>query len=119
MLHAWSLILLNSPISPSLVDLSWLPLHFRFSFKIYLMHKISHSTSLSYLSNLSLPSKRSGVLVLNCSLSLSHSYAKSAFSFSGPLLWNFLTPNLKSSFYPTFLKSLKTFFFKQFIVKRL
>ena len=53
-----------SHISPSLVDLHWLPPHFRFFFKICtLMYKISHSTSPSYFSNL--------LLVLNFSLSLS------------------------------------------------
>ena len=76
--------------SPSLVDLHWLPPHFRFSFKICtLMYKISHSTSPSYLSYLSLPPKRPAygpLIVFNFSLSLSHSYAKSAFSFSGPFL---------------------------------
>ena len=51
-----------SHISPSLVDLYWLPLHFCFSFKICsLMYKISHSTSLSYLFNLLLLPKCAGL----------------------------------------------------------
>ena len=102
-----------SYISPSLVDLHWLPPHFRFSFKICsFMYKISHSASPSYLSNLLLPPKRADLRSSTRSqlfiISLSHSYAKSAFSFSGPLLKNSLPPNLKSSSYPTFLKNLKT-----------
>ena len=51
-----------SHISPSLVDLHWLPPHFRFSFKICtLIYKISYSTSPSYLFNLLLPPKRAGL----------------------------------------------------------
>ena len=104
-----------SYISPSLVDLHWLPPHFRFSFKICtLMYKISHSTSPSYLSNILLPPKRAGQRSSTRSqlfiISLFHSYAKSAFSFSGPLFWNSLPPNLKSSSYPIFLSNLKTYF---------
>ena len=49
-------------ISPSLVDLHWLPPHFRFSFKIFtFMYKISHSIWPSYLSNFLLPPKRAGL----------------------------------------------------------
>ena len=99
-------------ISPSLVDLHWLPLHFRFSFKICtLMYKIFHSILPSYLSNLLLPPKRAGLRFSTrsqLSLSLSHSYAKSAFSVYGPLLCNSLPPNLKSSLYPIFFRNLKT-----------
>ena len=113
-----------SHISLSLVDLHWLPLHFRFFFKICsLMYKISHFTSPSYLSNLLLPPKRAGLRSSTRSqlfiISLSHFYAKSAFSFSGLLLWNSLFPNLKSSLYSIFLRNLKTYLFKQFIVERL
>ena len=79
-----------SHISPSPVNLHWLPFHFRSSFKIcFLMYKIFHSTSLSYFSNLLLLSKRAGLRSSTRSqlfiISLSHSYAKTAF-FSGPLL---------------------------------
>ena len=75
-----------SYISSSLVDLNWLPLHFCSSFKICtLMYKISHSTSPSYLSNFLLPPKRAGLRSFTRSqlfiISLSHSYAKSAFPF--------------------------------------
>ena len=113
-----------SHISPSLVDLHWLPPHFRFSFKVCtLMYKISHSTSPSCFSNLLLPPKRASLRSSTRSqlfiISLSHSYAKSAFSFFGPLLWNSLLPYLESSPYPIFLRNLKTFLFKQFIAERL
>ena len=67
-----------SHISPSLVDLHWLPPHFRFSFEICtLMYKISHSNSPSYLSNLLLPLKRAG---------LRSSTRSQLFIFSLPLL---------------------------------
>ena len=113
-----------SHISPSLVDLHWLPPCFRFSFKICtLMCKISHSTSPSYLSNLILLPKRAGLRSSTRSqlfiISLSHSYAESAFSFFGPLLWNSLSPNLNFSSYPIFLRNFKTYLFKQFIAERL
>ena len=112
-----------SHISSSLIDLHWLLLHFHSSFKICSsMNKISHSTSPSYLFNLLLPPKRAGLRSFNrfqlFIISLSHSYAKSDFFFD-PILWNSFFPNLKSSSYPTFLKNLKTFFFKQFIAERL
>ena len=103
-----------SHISPSNVDFHWLPLHFRSFFKICShMYKIFHSTSPSYFSNLLLPPKRAGLRsstrsqLFIISLSL---YAKTAFSFSSPLLWNPLSPNLKSSFHPIFFK-LKNFLF--------
>ena len=111
-----------SHISPSLVDLHWLPPHLHFSLKICsFLYKIFYSTSPSFLSNLLLPPNCAGLRSSTRSqiFILSHSYAKSAFSFSGPLLWNSLPPNLKSSFYPTFLKNLKTYFFKQFVAERL
>ena len=89
-------------------DFHWLPFHFRSSFKIYfLMHKIFHSTSSSYLSNLLLPPKRAGPRSATHSqlfiISLSHSCAKTDFFF-----W-FIFLELSSS-YPFFLKNLKTFF---------
>ena len=64
-----------SHISPSFVDLHWLPLHFRSSFKsCSLMYKISHSTSpsifLTFYYLLSVPAYGL-LLVLNSSLSLS------------------------------------------------
>ena len=69
-----------------LIDLHWLSLHLRSSFKICsLMHKISHSTSLAYLSNFLLPPKRAGLRFSTHSqlfiISPSHAYAKTAFSF--------------------------------------
>ena len=48
-----------SHISPFLVDLHWLPLHFQSSFKIcFLMYKIFYSTSSFYLSKLLIAPKR-------------------------------------------------------------
>ena len=75
-----------SHISPSLIDLHWLPLHFRFPFKICsLMHKISHSNTpffLFYLILLRRAGLRSSTRSELFIVSPSHSYAKSAFSFS-------------------------------------
>ena len=97
-----------SHIFPSLIDLHWLLLHFRSSFKICsFMYIISHSTSPSYLSNLLLSSKHAGLrsstrsqlIIIYLSLIL---ILKLLF-FSGRLLWNSLPPNLKS-FYSIFLK---------------
>ena len=67
-----------SHISPSLVDLQWLPPHFRFSSKICtFMYKIFHSSSPSYFSYLLLPPKRAGLRSSTRSqlfiISLSHS----------------------------------------------
>ena len=111
-----------SHFSPSLVDLHWLLLHFCSFFKsCFFMYKISHFTSPSDLFNLLLPPKRAGLRSSTRSqlfiISLSYFYAKTAFSFFGPLLWSSFPPNLESFLYPIFLKNLKTFFFKQLIAE--
>ena len=105
LLHAWSLISYRSSLATS---------SFSLSSKSVISCIKSHATSPFFIFNLLIPFKRAGLRSSTRSqlfiISPSHSYAKTAFSFSGPLLWNSLSSNLKSSPYPIFLKNLKTYF---------
>ena len=115
---------LFSHISPFLLHLHWLPLKFRIIFKICtLMFKINNNISPKYLNDLIVKPKRAGLRSSSSNhffiISVRHSFAKSAFAFSGPLLWNSLPSSLTSSESLTlFRKGLKKHLFERFIEER-
>jgi len=113
----------NSHISPSLILLHWLPLKYRFIFKIsVIMYKLKNNISPDYLKSLiHLPNRsnlRSSSHNHNFIPSINHSFAKRSFSYAGPYIWNSLPPHLTDCCsLLTFRKNLKTFLFQKFITE--
>ena len=113
-----------SHISPSLVALHWLPLRYRIIFKICtFMFKLHNGNFPIYLTELISKPQRKGLRSSSHShffiSQIRHSYAKSAFTYSGPFLWNSLPPHLTSSLsLAGFRKDLKTHLFYRFVAER-
>ena len=106
-------------ITPILINLHWLPVEFRITFKVLLLvYKALHGLAPSYISDLlnfktysrSLRSSCKEYLVVP--RSRLKTYGHRAFSIAGPKLWNDLPLEIrKCASVATFKKSLKTFFF--------
>lgn len=107
-------------ISPILINLHWLPVEFRITFKVLLLvYKALHGLAPSYISDLlnfktysrSLRSSCKEYLVVP--RSRLKTYGDRAFSIAGPKLWNDLPLEIrKCASVATFKQSLKTFLFK-------
>ena len=107
-------------ITPILINLHWLPVEFRITFKVLLLvYKVLHGLAPSYISDLlnfktysrSLRSSCNEYLVVP--RSRLKTYGDRAFSIAGPKLWNDLPLEIrKCASVATFKQSLKTFLFK-------
>ncbi|XP_059904412.1 uncharacterized protein LOC132454883 [Gadus macrocephalus] len=107
-------------ITPVLIQLHWLPVHYRIQYKTLLLtYKALHNLAPSYLCDLlqeytpsrSLRSTSAGLLCIPTSR-LTTMGARS-FSCSAPRLWNSLPPHIKQSdTITTFKSQLKTHLFK-------
>ena len=107
-------------ITPVLIQLHWLPVHFRIDYKnLLLTYKALHNLAPTYLSDLlheytpsrSLRSSSAGLLTVPTSR-LSTLGAR-AFSCTAPRLWNSLPPHIRhSDSITTFKSHLKTHLFK-------
>ena len=107
-------------ITPILINLHWLPVEFRITFKVLLLvYKALHGLAPSYISDLlnfktysrSLRSSCKEYLVVP--RSRLKTYGDRAFSIAGPKLWNDLPLEIrKCASVATFKQSLKTFLFK-------
>uniref|UniRef100_A0A8C5BDZ8 Reverse transcriptase domain-containing protein n=1 Tax=Gadus morhua TaxID=8049 RepID=A0A8C5BDZ8_GADMO len=107
-------------ITPVLIQLHWLPVHYRIQYKTLLLtYKALHNLAPSYLCDLlqeytpsrSLRSTSAGLLCIPTSR-LTSMGARS-FSCSAPRLWNSLPPHIKQSdTISTFKSQLKTHLFK-------
>ena len=103
-----------------LINLHWLPVEFRITFKVLLLvYKALHGLAPSYISGLlnfktysrSLRSSRKEYLAVP--RSRLKTYGDRAFSIAGPKLWNNLPLEIrKCASVATFKQSLKTFLFK-------
>ena len=103
-----------------LINLHWLPVEFRITFKVLLLvYKALHGLAPSYISDLlnfktysrSLRSSRKEYLAVP--RSRLKTYGDRAFSIAGPKLWNNLPLEIrKCASVATFKQSLKTFLFK-------
>ena len=110
-------------VTPSLMNLHWLPMRYRISFKIAtLMYSVYHRTCPEYLTELvtlcSVASRRSGLRSENtlnfCLPRLKTKFGERAFSFAGPQVWNALPDSLRrEQSLAVFKRNLKTHFFKQ------
>ena len=107
-------------ITPVLINLHWLPVEFRITFKVLLLvYKALHGLAPSYISDLlnfktysrSLRSSRKEYLVVP--RSRLKTYGDRAFSIAGPKLWNDLPLEIrKCASVATFKQSVKIFLFK-------
>jgi hypothetical protein len=113
-------------VTPSLIQLHWLPVHYRVQFKLCsFMHSIHNGRSPAYLTNIvqatSARSTRSGLrsaATTNYILSrLGTKFGERAFSHAGPAAWNALPPDLRNiPVSTTFKRQLKTHFLKLLII---
>jgi hypothetical protein len=109
-------------VTPSLIQLHWLPVHYRVQFKLCsFMHSIHNGRSPAYLTDIvqvtSIRSTRSGLppaATTNYILPrLRTKFGERAFSHAGPAAWNALPPDLRNiPASTTFKRQLKTHFFK-------
>ena len=108
-------------ITPSLIDLHWLPVEYRIIYKILLLvYKAINGLSPSYISNL-LSFCSSSYSLRSCSNKLLQvprsklkSYGDRRFSIAGPKLWNSIPASLrKTDSLNSFKKHLKTYLFHQ------
>ena len=108
-------------ITPILIDLHWLPVEYRITYKILLLvYKAINGLSPSYISNL-LSFCTSSYSLRSCSnrlLQVPRSKLKSnddrRFSIAGPKLWNSIPPSLRNAdFLNSFKKHLKTYLIRQ------
>ena len=106
-------------ITPSLIDLHWLPVDYRIIYKILLLvYKAINGFSPSYISNL-LSFCSSSYSLRSCSNKLLQvpgsklkSYGDQRFSIAGPKLWNSLPASLRNAdSLNYFKKHLKTYLF--------
>ena len=110
-------------ITPVLVHLHWLPVHYRIVFKIVLLvYKTINGMSPRYLTDLLQfrESSRSLRSVSNELLrqprTITKTYGDKAFSVCAPRLWNILPLDIrKSSSVYAFKKSVKTYLFSKFV----
>ena len=110
-------------ISPLLLDLYWLPVHYCIMFKVLLLvYKSLNGTGPGYLADLLhyRSSSRSLQSMSNKLLTqprtFSKTYGDKAFSVCAPRLWNNLPLNMqKSSSIGIFKQSLKTYLFSKVI----
>ncbi len=110
-------------ITPVLLELHWLPISCRISFKmLVLVYKSVHGLAPEYLSSLLKPYKP--VRSLRSATNNNHllvepsarlvSYGDCAFSVAGPVLWNRLPDKLRTcNSVKSFKAELKTYMFKQ------
>ena len=107
-------------MTPILINLHWLPVEFRITFKVLLLlYKALHGLAPSYISDLLNFKTYSRSLRSSCKEYLAvprsrlKTYGDRAFSISGPKLWNDLPLEIrKCASVATFRQSLKTFLFK-------
>ena len=108
-------------ITPSLIDLHWLPVEYRIIYKILLLvYKAINGLSPSYISNL-LSFCSSSYSLRSCSNKLLQvprsklkSYGDRRFSIAGPKLWNSIPTSLRNTdSLNSFKKHLKTYLFHQ------
>lgn len=109
-------------VSPSLIQLYWLPIRYRVQFKLcLLMHNIHSGSAPAYLLNsvqaMSSRSTREGLrsaATTNYVVPrLRTKFGERSFSFAGPTAWNALPADLRlQTVRTTFKKQLKTYFFK-------
>ena len=108
-------------ITPSLIDLHWLPVDYRTTYKILLLvYKAISGFSPSYISNL-LSFCSSSYSLRSCSNKLLQvprsklkSYGDRRFSIAGPKLWNSISASLRNAdSLNSFQKHLKTYLFHQ------
>ena len=114
-------------ITPTLIDLRWLPIRHRIVFKILLLvYKSLNAKAPSYLSDLltyrrssySLRSVSKGDLVEPSSKM--RTYGDRSFAVCAPRLWNSLPLSIRrSSSVDIFKNVLKTYLFKMFVSERL
>ena len=104
-------------ITPSLIDLHWLPVEYRIIYKILLLvYKAINGLSPSYISNL-LSFCSSSYSLRSCSNKLLQvlrsklkSYGDRRFSIAGPKLWNSIPASLRNAdSLNSFKKHLKTY----------
>ena len=114
-------------ITPSLMDLHWLPVEYSIIYKILLLvYKAINGLSPSYISNL-LSFCSSSYSFRSCSNKLLQvprtklkSYADQRFSIAGPKLSNSIPASLKNAdSLNSFKKHLKTYLFNTFFGKHL
>ena len=108
-------------ITPSLIDLHWLPLDYRITYKIVLLvYNAINGFSPSYISNL-LGFCSSSYSLRSCSNKLLQvprfklkSYGDRRFAIAGPKLWNSIPASLRNAdSLNSFKKHLKTYSFHQ------
>ena len=110
----------SAHITPILMKLHWLPVHYRLKFKILLqMYKVVNGSSPSYLANLvskHVPSRylRSSDANLFVVPRTFSKFGDRRFSVCGPLLWNNLPTDIKcAETLDQFKSLLKTFFYTE------
>ena len=112
----------NDHITPVLINLHWLPVRYRISFKI-LLHTFkaiygmapSYIIDLVHIKTITRYSLRSneGVLLKHPSGKMKKSFGDRSFSVAAPTLWNALPVSLRMmTCISTFKSSLKTYLFK-------
>ena len=108
-------------MTPILINLHWLPVEFRITFKVLLLvYKALHGLAPSYISDLlnfktySRSLRSSSKEYLAVPRSRLKTYGDRAFSIAGPKLWKtYLNLEIrKCASVATFRQSLKTFLFK-------
>ena len=123
-LHAAARIIAQVPryehITPTLIDLHWLPVQQRIQFKVLLVtFKALHDEAPQYISDLIETHKpqrtlRSGDKYLLCVPRSRTRYGDRAFSKAAPLLWNLLPTNIRNAqTVGKFKKLLKTYLFRE------
>ena len=122
--HAARIIMMqkkSSEITPFLIKLHWLPIPFRFEYKILLqVYKCLHGKGPEYLSEL-LEEYRPPLNLRSTNRyrplqvpATKKGYGDRAFSVAGPTLWKALPDSIrKSPSVDSFKKALKTFYFKK------
>ncbi|KAK3102012.1 hypothetical protein FSP39_008113 [Pinctada imbricata] len=108
-------------ITPSLIDLHWLPVQYRIEYKVLLyVYKAIHGLAPGYLSEMVTPYCPSRTLrsqdgmFLNVSQSRTKAYGGRQFDCAGPKLWNDLPAELRrTKTLSVFKKHLKTHLFKK------
>jgi len=109
-------------ITPSLIQLHWLPVRWRIQYKLCLMmHHLHTGRSPSYLADVVEPVSKKSARRLRSTDSSCYStprlrtkFGERAFSFSGPAAWNALPTDIRDkACTTTFKKKLKTFYISQ------
>ena len=107
-------------VTPTLIDLHWLPVHARIDFKVLiLVYKCLHNLAPAYMCDLITPRVMDRSLRNDNCISLlvprkkTATYGERAFSFIGPYLWNTLPNDCKNAeSLSSFKCKLKTHLFK-------